>query len=105
MIKPTILVQVAMSVVLLTCLFLALVGAQEPAKLGEFPFQVSIRGGWDQYGDFGILHVCSGTVIDERWVLTSGSCCNGDQLTAVEGSGQTGGKNSQIDYRSIRHVF
>ena len=70
------------------CLVLSLVSAQEPAKLGEFPFQVSIRGGWDEYGDFGILHVCSGTIIGERWVLTSASCCNGDQLSSVQGAGK-----------------
>ena len=81
----------AMALILVLSLFsVALVGAQEPAKLGEFPFHVSIRGGWDRYGDIGVLHVCSGTLVDERWVLTSASCCNGDQVSAVQGSGKKG---------------
>jgi len=57
----------------------------QPAELNEFPFHVSIRGGWDGYGDFGFLHLCSGTLLSKEWILTTASCCNGDELSDREG--------------------
>jgi secreted trypsin-like serine protease len=39
------------------------------ATVGEFPWQVSL-----QDADTGV-HYCSGSIINENWVLTTGHCC------------------------------
>uniref|UniRef100_H0XXF7 Peptidase S1 domain-containing protein n=1 Tax=Otolemur garnettii TaxID=30611 RepID=H0XXF7_OTOGA len=42
------------------------ISSGQEAKVGQWPWQVSIR--------HGLLHVCSATLISERWVLTVASC-------------------------------
>lgn len=42
----------------------------QPATLGQFPYQVSIRTS-------GNHHRCSGAIVSNRWILTSGHCTSG----------------------------
>jgi len=45
--------------------------AGQPAKPGEFPYQTSIRS----LDSAGAVHICSGTIVNNQWVLTAASCC------------------------------
>ena len=44
-----------------------------PAKAGEFPHHVSLRFMVDD----GLMHFCSGSIVDKEWVMTSATCCQG----------------------------
>ena len=44
-----------------------------PAQAGEFPHHVSLRFMVDD----GLMHFCSGSIVDKEWVMTSATCCQG----------------------------
>ena len=48
-----------------------------PATEGEFPHQVSLQS------MVGIepVHFCSGSILDQDWVVTSATCCQGRTAT------------------------
>lgn len=47
-----------------------IVGGQE-AQVGEFPWQVSLH-------IKNIAHVCGGSIINERWIVTAAHCVQDD---------------------------
>ncbi|KAL7293352.1 hypothetical protein TKK_0013122 [Trichogramma kaykai] len=56
-----------------------IVGGHEASR-GEFPHQVSLQ--------IGSRHVCGGSIINERWILTAAHCTNGEEpedMTVVAG--------------------
>ena len=72
------------------------------AVLGEFPWQVSIREFFDNPGS----HVCGGSILNSRWVLTAAHCCTGSprfyHITA--GDVQTKveeGTEQHVDIKSV----
>jgi len=44
----------------------------EEATPGEFPYQVSVRWGSSPFIPFN--HICGGSIIHERFILTAGHC-------------------------------
>lgn len=51
-----------------------------PARMGEFPHQVSLRFKVDD----GLTHFCSGSIVDQRWVVTAAGCCVGKTNMNIE---------------------
>ncbi|XP_053982342.1 trypsin-1-like [Hylaeus volcanicus] len=45
------------------------VGGSE-AKVGQFPWQVSLQWGWL----FGQSHFCGGSILNNQWIVTAGHC-------------------------------
>lgn len=61
-----------------------IVGGKE-AKPGQFPYQVSLR--------YANSHICGGSIISDRWIVTAGHCIitNVSNLVAVVGAHRISG--------------
>ncbi|XP_062559146.1 chymotrypsin-2-like [Armigeres subalbatus] len=101
----------ASTVVVCLCLAVATANPLQPeghiaggiaAEEGQFPYQVSLRSGANN------VHFCGGAVLNNRWIITAGSCAQGKvaaEITVVAGTNSLsrGGSLHQVD-RIVVHT-
>lgn len=46
----------------------------EPAKIGQFPFQVSIQVSYNTNNRTLFSHICAGSILNKNWILTAAQC-------------------------------
>lgn len=64
---------------------LRIYGGQQ-AAVGQFPFQVAFQQSFKFENFTESIHFCTGSILNENWILTSASCVYEDSDNGLEGS-------------------